>query len=210
MKTLLLSPEMAVAWAAGRKTRHTDIMKPQPDGDTGFLHQSKDGTWFERHTAERVYSSRYGKSNHASGDRVRLLTTWAVAKAWDKLKPTKLPHVTDEYFRGRNDLMFWSYFDSPEKPDWCGKLRPGRFLPGFLRHLMPETTILDVRAERVQDISEEDARAEGCSLPKGYEELCMISGGHQAVFEDLWNETHGPCAWHRNDWVWVYTLEGPR
>ena len=67
-----------------------------------------------------------------------------------------------------------------------------------------------VRAERLQEISEEDAIAEGmkpqpfdtCDLcPKG---LCSV---HQPVlgqFRNLWDSINPKYPWENNDWVWRY------
>jgi len=71
--------------------------------------------------------------------------------------------------------------------------------------------VKSVRVERVQDISEEDARAEGCKDKL----TCLNPGtGSYAVertsveeFQTLWNEIHDPGAWERNDWVWAITFE---
>lgn len=63
-------------------------------------------------------------------------------------------------------------------------------------------------AERIQDISEEDARAEGVeriverivrpgSVPVDYIEL-----SYRDYFKDTWQSIYGPESWARNDWVW--------
>lgn len=61
--------------------------------------------------------------------------------------------------------------------------------------------ITDVRAERVQDISKEDAVKEG--VP--YTELNNHRPDklHIGQFADLWDSCYGRRAWERNDWVWV-------
>lgn len=71
--------------------------------------------------------------------------------------------------------------------------------------------IAAVRVERLQDISEQDAIAEGCSKNhNGY-----YWGGPHAVsgqkqfaqstqaFRDLWESINGPGSWALNPWVWV-------
>ena len=196
MKNLSLMPDMAVAWKAGRKTMTRRLMKPQPKE----LHFSPQACKADDYIDE---NGNLSQSRFQVGDRVRLLTTWAVHRCYDHLKPTELPGDVS---------LFWSYFDTPYKPDaWAGRLRPGRFLPRFLRHLMPTTTVLDVRAERVQDISEEDARAEGISEPKPDSDYWRDRDDFaRCEFRGLWESIHGPGAWERNDWVWAYKLEGPK
>ena len=57
------------------------------------------------------------------GERIRLLTTWAVLPKYDRLRPSELPDY----------VTLWSYFQSATKDESMGRLRPGRFLPLFLR-----------------------------------------------------------------------------
>lgn len=60
--------------------------------------------------------------------------------------------------------------------------------------------ITKIRVERVQDISEADAIAEGCEQPSG-----VPTGPHfmRQVFRGVWDSIHGPCSWGENPWVWV-------
>jgi hypothetical protein len=68
-----------------------------------------------------------------------------------------------------------------------------------------------VRVERLQDISESDAIAEGCTKNhNGY-----YWGGPHAVsglkqmetaksaYRDLWDSINGPGTWDLNPWVWA-------
>lgn len=73
--------------------------------------------------------------------------------------------------------------------------------------------VADVRVERVQEITEEDARAEGIQdggcLVCGKPEPCgckVPSPDARDAFCHLWQATY-PGSWDRNDWVWVYTFE---
>lgn len=72
--------------------------------------------------------------------------------------------------------------------------RPSIHMPRWASRLT--LTVTDVRVQRLRDISNEDAVAEGCSdgvFP--WEE-----------FRDLWNSLHGPDAWVRNSWVVALTF----
>jgi hypothetical protein len=59
--------------------------------------------------------------------------------------------------------------------------------------------IEDIRVERVQDISEQDCRAEGVS--RGYWPSEESWGKYG--FEDLWVLINGEESWNTNPWVWV-------
>jgi hypothetical protein len=76
-------------------------------------------------------------------------------------------------------------------------------MPRWASRIQLEVT--DVRVERVQDISEEDARAEGC---EGFTDPNLPGsaiGSCEDEFKDLWNsinEKRG-FGWDVNPWVWV-------
>lgn len=152
------------------------------------------------------------------GDTLVQLSSWAAAREHDSLKPTLLIP----------SARIWSRWDGTPKPDWCGKLRPGRFLPGFLRDRMPRARVTEVRVERVQSISEADAIAEGLAritkdgttwkfgipdrdrlpgtddLGWPWDEWCTDP---RAAYRHLWELTYGAESWARNDWVWVVSFE---
>ena len=55
--------------------------------------------------------------------------------------------------------------------------------------------VVDIHAEQIQDISDEDAMAEGCNCREG--------------FKVLWDKINGKrgYGWDTNPWVWVYEFE---
>lgn len=57
--------------------------------------------------------------------------------------------------------------------------------------------ITDVRVERLRDISQADAMAEGVSVdsPATFQAV--------AAYKDLWESINGPGSWDANPWVWV-------
>ncbi len=102
----------------------------------------------------------------------------------------------------------WVYLaDYQERPghNW----RPSIHMPRAASRITLEIT--GVRVERLQDISEADAMAEGCTKNhNGY-----FWGGPHAVsglkqmatavsaYRDLWESINGPGSWDANPWVWV-------
>lgn len=102
------------------------------------------------------------------------------------------------------------YFDESEIPDeWSmpkaaarGNVSP-LFMPRWASRITLE--IVDVRCERLHDITEEDSALEGVTpFPKNPDGDCWTDGKHRTAFEFLWNELHGwnPNAWAANPWVW--------
>lgn len=78
-------------------------------------------------------------------------------------------------------------------------------------------TVTDVRVQRLQDISEADAVAEGIEATtptrivqpyyKDYEgTLARGFVSARRSFQSLWNSLHGPDAWAENPWVAAYTF----
>ena len=66
--------------------------------------------------------------------------------------------------------------------------------------------VTEVRAERLQDISDEDAIAEGVKLTPGLSKLPRAIQA-QINFQNLWKSINGADSWEANPWVWVYTFK---
>jgi len=79
------------------------------------------------------------------------------------------------------------------------KWRPSIHMPR--QHSRLTLLIEDVCVERLQDISEADAMAEG--VPFTELERHTPDALHRAQFADLWESLNGPEAWNENPWVWV-------
>lgn len=79
--------------------------------------------------------------------------------------------------------------------------RPSIHMPRWASRILLEIT--SVRVERLNGMSEEDARAEGCggghdSIP-GY----MYSATPHEHFHYVWASIYGEESWLSNPWVWV-------
>jgi hypothetical protein len=75
-------------------------------------------------------------------------------------------------------------------------------MPRYASRITLEIT--DVRVERLQDISEEDARAEGIRGTESSEWGCE---GLLHDFETLWESINGEGSWDANPWVWVVSFK---
>jgi len=80
---------------------------------------------------------------------------------------------------------------------WGWRLKIGRFLPSWASRITLEVT--GVRVERLHDISEADAMAEGV------QNSLHLPGGRFAAenYAHLWWTIHGDGSWESNPWVWV-------
>lgn len=87
------------------------------------------------------------------------------------------------------------------------KWRPSIHMPRWASRITLEVT--GVRVERVNQISEADALAEGCAINLGYTFACAFNekfAHHTArgCFNTAWNCIHGPEHFEKtNPWVWV-------
>lgn len=79
----------------------------------------------------------------------------------------------------------------------CEKVRPSIHMPRWASRITLE--IVSVRVERLHDISEADAIAEGCK------NSLHLRGGRFANenYAHLWWTLNGDGSWEANPWVWV-------
>lgn len=92
----------------------------------------------------------------------------------------------------------WSWFES-YKNATC----PSIHMPRWASRILLEIT--DVRVERLQDISEEDAASEGAPCEIGRLEAAILGtqASYRKGFIRLWESDHGEGSWIENPWVWV-------
>jgi len=82
------------------------------------------------------------------------------------------------------------------------KIHSGMFMFKSLARLWLEVT--DVRIERLQEISEADAQAEGLDITK-------YATPPRTWFRELWDSINKDRAsWESNPWVWAYTFKRVR
>jgi hypothetical protein len=90
--------------------------------------------------------------------------------------------------------------------------RPPIYMPRWASRITLEIT--DVRVERLQEINQDDARAEGIvdggCLNCGNSEPCGCDNPQpdaRDAFSWLWQSINGFESWHANPWVWVITFQ---
>ena len=93
----------------------------------------------------------------------------------------------------------WYWADgNPTEGDWT-RPRPSIHMPRWASRILLEITA--VRVERLQDISETDAEAEGI------QEIVDAGVDHDGTPRDayraLWEQINGADSWSANPWVWV-------
>jgi hypothetical protein len=89
----------------------------------------------------------------------------------------------------------------PQYPPWCWLRRNSIHMPRWASRITLEVTSVGV--ERLHDITEDDARAEGVTtFPHDPEGDCWTDGKHRTAFEYLWGQINGPDSWAANPLVW--------
>ncbi len=107
-----------------------------------------------------------------------------------------------------------SHSDEARK-DFGLKYKPSIHMPRAACRILLEIT--DVRVERLQDISEDQAQAEGVRLMRDGSDTWVSREGPgnlvtpwptaKEAFSDLWNSINGPHAWAANPWVWAVSFK---
>lgn len=95
-------------------------------------------------------------------------------------------------------ILYYRADDETTYPD-DGKWKPSIFMPRWASRITLE--IVDVRVERLRDITEDGAKAEGCKTQCDCGECIDCTPiGH---FQDVWRSINGYDSWEANPWVWV-------
>jgi hypothetical protein len=219
IKPILFNTEMVRAILDGRKSCTRRLVKPQPDEKQkfplGFVTDStekKEVGCFGFGTNECGGSIQYVKPpyGYAPGDILYVRETWCA-----------LPVNEAGHMRGH--CVYYYRADGDLRPEgWRGKWRPSIHMPKEAARIWLKVT--DVRVERLQDITEEQACMEGTDP---WDEVCYENNGWHPTFSDpdsggdpnmvdgfhkLWNSTIKKSdldryGWDANPWVWVIEFE---
>lgn len=193
-RPILFSGEMVRAILDGRKTQTRRVIKPNHAGRV-----KEPGSRRNWHLADpnAVLACPYGQP----GDLLWVRETWS-----QDSRGGCLPNGEDAvYYRA----------DFPSDKIWAGSWKPSIHMPRWASRITLRVT--DVRVERVQDISEADAQAEGAEfseLPcfsripnqrRGFRQIA----GYRAGFLTLWDSINAGrgYGWDTNPWVWALTFE---
>lgn len=142
------------------------------------------------------------------GDRLWVREAWAVGRVFDLTRAGEIPATCGD------GLPVWYAADGIAEESWAnrGRWRPSIHMPRWASRILLEVT--DVRVQRLQSISEDDAKAEGVEPLDINPEQPVIGVGYtfgqrpySASFACLWDEINEDRApWSSNPWVWVVSF----
>ena len=206
-RPVLFSAPMVRAILEVRKTMTRRVMKLQPDDD-GIVTVGQIGTScgvaYVGNKTDGGLVTRVPCPYGQPGDRL-----WV-----------KETHILIDNRDGGRKILYKA--DAGEKvihpghgdDDWRGdsKWRPSIFMRREYSRITLEIT--NVRVERLQEISYEDALAEGATdfsglIESNYhysespEQCARRLKWPQRRFRAIWNSINGPDAWDKNPWIWV-------
>lgn len=206
-RPILFNTAMVRAILAGTKTQTRRVVKPPRNrpafvlldhGNGWWPYQSDDGeSELCDDGMEHPYTCPYGKP----GDRLWVREAFMHEPAdycWEASVSIPCRPASTVY---RADFP-----DSRPGEGW----KPSIHMPRCASRITLEVTA--VRVERLQDISEADAVAEGVELER-YVPVSDSAGMHASgeaeptdpvhEYRDLWESINGPNSWDANPWVWV-------
>lgn len=184
---ILFSDAMVRAILEGRKTQTRRVVKLNPlitfDRFEGGLFFSKDS---RLGIAPRNF---YGQP----GDRLWVRETFAYDVA--------------DYPDGRSAEAYVYRATTDCEDYFKGKWTPSIYMPRCASRLTLKIT--EVSVQRVQEISEQDAKAEGVDFVKNFPEQTESYLPFRAEFGQLWdsiNDKRG-FGWDKNPWVWCISFK---
>jgi hypothetical protein len=190
-RPILFSAPMVRALLAGTKTQTRRAVKPQP------VQQREGWSWWSKALGA-------GHLHTAADAMVRLMEPYCPYGA-----PGDRLWVRETWARDDEDAALFYRADvgtGNEADDWQHNIdvgasgyrwRPSIHMPRAASRITLEITA--VRVERLQDISEADAFAEG--IPGNL--LHRAQGWAPRAYRLLWEQINGAGSWDANPWVWV-------
>lgn len=198
---------MITAIQEDKKTQTRRVIKElkEPDKWHGILWKAMG---LPNVTGAFVFDNREGKKvnikpRYHVGQVLYVKEAWCIDKMFDHLKPIQIPDHDNVRRYFRNDpLLRYGY---------GGRWRSPLFMPAWAARYFLRIT--DVRAERLQSITEEDAIAEGVNfntygIKRGYGlDADKWATAARDAYAELWDSINKKMTWSMNLWVWVYKLE---
>jgi len=210
-KPILFSAPMVLALLAGSKTQTRRVAKVKPGVLLPDISQWADaGEGRKRAVFAR---DQIAEPRIAVGDRLYVREAWRTFVSLEATRPADL-YVPGErgagvaYEADKSGMAITkqggiTYGPRDMDTGAFGKLRPGIHMPRWASRIT--LTVTDVRVQRLQEISEEDAVAEG-SGPRGGQWIGGELPSARDWYRGVWETINGPGSWETNPWVAAYSF----
>jgi hypothetical protein len=197
---IIFTPFMIRAILNGKKTQTRRLINPQPlrgpggnHGPTWAQYQPKCDEW-----------EFWGPKDPENGRA--LLYEHGVHKPRYALGSQ--PWVKEQFvYRSKHNRYYYKADWTEFEPYAHGGWKSPRAMPKVASRIKLEIT--DIRAQRVQDTTHEDAVAEGFYRIEQCEKYPNGNAWGRAAFSGEWDIIHkrDGFIWDSNPWVWVYTFK---
>lgn len=219
-RPILFSGQMVRAILEGRKTQTRRVVNPQPylNREWNLEWSTRDGKestlcWIATRGDEVVWD--FGPGCGAPGDKLSVREAWGVGSRPDPWGGYEgIEYRADvEYLQDDGDLLYCHKVETPEDVylcDYKSGWKPSIYMPRWASRIDLEIT--EVRVQRLQEITEEDARAEGVE-PMGEPGVAPGFAGmkflpHASAFVNLWDSINGKThPWASDPWVWAVSFK---
>lgn len=184
-KPILFNAEMVNAILSGRKTQTRRIISEKTLHLFGVAASA--GECHPIELCDQRSQSYYldfcplGKP----GDQLWVREAFAAGLCTESTLAYRATHKTEDLEEGWGETIKWT--PSIHMPRWASRIN---------------LLITGVRVERLQDISDADASAEGCKISSMQSGDCLSD-----MFARLWKSIYGEESWEANPWVWVIEFE---
>lgn len=202
-KPILFNAEMVNAILSGRKTQTRRIMK----SDCMEIAERDDGLlWPWREDCERGGDIWYPCPLGAVGDQLWVRETFCLVNDAQYGEADWIDYRATPRYSQKHPAGWDCEPSDPEALKWT----PSIHMPRWASRI--NLLITGVRVERLRDISEQDAMAEGVSVVetpaslKSFGEAFGLTHCPKiSAFANLWQSIYG--SWGNNPWVWVIEFE---
>lgn len=201
-RPILFSAQMVLAILAGAKTQTRRVMKPQPRRVDGGVPYGDAPAWAHAEQGSMMMRCPYGKR----GDKLWVRETHAFTDLADGTPVVAYAADKSQIAIGRAapdsaDYLIhdFKFADEVHVDRW----KPSIHTPRWASRITLEIT--GVRAERLQEISEVNAIAEGCGIHKPFSDHWQHRDVAKEEYRCLWETLHPKIGetWGHNPWVWV-------
>lgn len=201
-RPIIFSAPMVRALLDGRKTQTRRLIKPR--GVNLF-----DGTWADSYALDPGNAGwRQDCIHYAVGDRLWVREKHYLTDDGDS-EFAVCPADGEDVVQAHKASIERVAAQQKLSPTWAArhlKLRPSIHMPRWASRLT--LLVTGVKVERLQEISEADAKAEGAVCTTCANVVSPPDGfpSYRSGFGILWNQINGAGAWDANPWVVAITF----